>query len=725
MLTTQTSSRLKQGLLFMAISTATSTLWANDNDWMLEEIIVTAEKRSEGASVADTPLAISAVGGAELEARGYTSLFEAISVNPGVSSSKVGGQGESVQIRGISSTIGDSPVGYYLDDMPFTRVGQNVSPELNPYDLNRVEVLRGPQGTLYGSGSSGGTVRIITQDPYLNEFSGKTTVATSFTESGGNNWKVQGAVNIPLLEDTLALRVVGSQIEQAGYIDRPLEGIDNFNDMEDSSYRAKLLYTPTEKLSIKASVWHTENSQPAPFADEELNYSAVFFELDPVTFMPSGSVRPAEAAFSSTENESDLYGVSVEYVSDNFVFVSTTSYLEGDSVQGYDSLGTPFVLQNTSESFSQEFRVSTSLEGRLNWTAGLMYQDMETTAASDAGFVFQGVPTISMTEFTNGTSSSQQWALYGELHYQLANTWTMTLGARYFEDEREARDEGPSAPFLGLFGIANPRKDTFEKPTGRLNLAWTPDEDSLYYLNVAQGFRSGYMNLGYSIVSGAGVGVVVPEVADEELVTSYELGAKVSFLEGDLSLEAVAYYLEWDDIQTFVTFIDAQGAPGTYGENAASAEGTGFELGLVYRGIEGLILSMSGNINETEYQDDGAGTGTQKGDQVSMAPEATLSASAAYRWQLGDMMASAFLNAVYTDERTDYALFSSFTSDATTVINARIGIELNDQTGVFLTVENLSNEDGALSQLAVFDGYGVPAVRLKPRTVGVEVNYNF
>ncbi|NIB38143.1 TonB-dependent receptor [Pseudomaricurvus alkylphenolicus] len=721
----QANFRFKRGLLFMALSAVATTVSAEKDNWMLEEIIVTAEKRSEGASVSDTPLSISAVGGAELEARGYTSLFEAISVNPGVSSSKAGGQGESISIRGISGVVGDSPVGYYLDDMPFTRVGQNISPELNPFDLNRVEVLRGPQGTLYGSGSSGGTIRIITQDPYINEFSGKATIATSATDNGGNNWKIQGAVNIPLIEDTLALRVVGSHIQKAGYIDRPLEGVDNFNDMEDSSHRIKVLYTPTEKLSIKASYWHMENNQPSPFADENLDYSAVFVELDPATFLPSGSVRAAESSYSLTENESDLYGVNIEYEHDWFVFVSTTSYLENDSYQGYDALLAPFTFQNTSESFSQEFRLSSNLEGPVNWTAGFMYLDMETESTTTAGFVLQGIIPISFADFSIYTSSSEQWALYGELHYQLADNWKLTLGARYFEDDREIVDSGPSAPFLELFGIGNPRTESFDKPTGRVNISWTPDEDSLYFLNVAQGFRSGYMNIGFSILSGAGVGVNVPLVANEELVTSYELGAKVSFLEGDLSLEAVAYHLEWDDIQTYVTFFDAQSAPGSYVENAATAEGAGLELGLVYRGVEGLVLTLSGNVNTSEYQEDGTNTGTLKGDQVTMAPKKTFSASAAYRWTLSDMTASAFLNAVYVGERTDYTLDSSFTSDATTVVNARVGLNVNDDLGIFLTAENLTNEDGAVSQLAVFDSFGVPAVRMRPRTVGVEVNYSF
>ena len=137
----------------------------NQDGAVLEEVLVTALRRSNATSLSDTPLSVGAITGDDMEARGFTTISDVIAINPGVSSGKTGSMGNTVQIRGVSSVTGDSTVGFYLDDLPYTRVGSNIAPELNPYDLNRVEVLRGPQGTLFGAGSQGGTVRILTHDP--------------------------------------------------------------------------------------------------------------------------------------------------------------------------------------------------------------------------------------------------------------------------------------------------------------------------------------------------------------------------------------------------------------------------------------------------------------------------------------------------------------------------------------------------------------------------------
>ncbi|MBN7797390.1 TonB-dependent receptor [Parahaliea mediterranea] len=712
----------------IAIAVECEPLMANDSHSTIEEVVVTALKKAEGTSVLDTPLSVSAITGTELEDYGFTSVMDAISINPGVSTAKIGSQGESIQIRGVSGSLGDSPIGYYLDELPYTRVGQNVSPDLNPYDLNRVEVLRGPQGTLYGSGSAGGVVKIVTQDAVLNTLSGKATAGISNTERGDGNWKAQAAINIPLVDDVLALRLVGSYIDDSGYIDRPLEDIKNYNDSNDSAYRAKLLYVPDEELEIKLSVWQTKNEVYTPFSDSNFDAAPIIYNTDPATGSPDfTSFRPADHELSLATNETDLYGLVVNYEADYFQLLSSTSYMEGVSTQKYDvAVVAGQVLDFDMKTFGQEFRFSSSGSGPFSWTGGLIYLDMEMTRGQNFLLFIEDAPDPLGLEVDRATQTSEQWAGYGELQYQMSDTWSLSLGARYAADERQIVDKNPSV-MLGLdsLGLDISRSENFNKTTGRFNLAWTPTENSLYFLNIAQGFRAGAPNSGRSLIKATQLDTNIPTIAEPDEVVSYEIGAKLSLLESGLSFEAVLYHLTWDDIQTFVSTVDSSnGGLVSWNDNASSSEGSGIDLALHYRGIDGLLLSISGNYSNSEYQDNVPSAGIAAGDTVFLAPDKTLSASGTYRWPLGSYEGVAFFSATYTDERSDYAPGFAYTSDAVTMLNARVGVE-NDNWSAYLTGENIGNEDGEVSSLAAFALVGANPVRYRPRTIGVELTYRF
>jgi len=689
----------------------------------LEEVVVTATRRAEGTAMMDTALSIDAMTGDQLEAQGFTSVMAALENTPGLSVVK-SGVGSVISVRGIGGLIGDSTTGYYFDDLPYARIGASISPDLNPYDLDRLEVLRGPQGTLFGSGSLGGTVRVLTKNPIMDEFEGKATGALYTTDGGGDHYKVQGAVNIPLVEDKLAARLVASYIDDGGYIDLEPAGIEDYNTLEDTAYRAKLRWTPNDNWDVMASYWYSKRDGHSLVAGDDSVLTAVF-----------AGVIPATPEYLTSDTKNDMYGLTVKYFADSFQFTSATSYLEGEYNQDYVVLGNSAALiYPTLETFSQEFKFATLFDGDWNLTAGAIYTDIENEGSSVFGLWVPGFPDGPVLEVGAEESqklTSESWAVFGESIYQINPEWELTVGLRYFYDERTIEAFGePTETLLELAGIDNPRDADFDEVTGRINLAWRPNDDTLYFVNIAQGFRSGYLNEGPALLQQEALGVVIPETADPDTITSYELNGKWTLLEGSLNLEAGVYYMEWDDVQSFVTAPASNGTLVGWGDNVNEAEILGAEFAVSYA-TGGLTLSASANYNDTEYKGGSPATGIMEGDPLTLAPEVTWAASATYLWPMGSLNGVAFLGANYVDERADYTPSATapggrfvYTSDEITIVNARIGVEA-DQWSVFLFGENLANDDGEHSQLASLIELGVDPVRPRPMTYGVEVNFNF
>ena len=725
-----TAIRKAAPLLMLPLVAAIPQVQAQgDSPAMLEEVVVTALRRTEGTALMDTALSIDAMTGDELEARGFTSVMAALQNSPGVSVAKSGNVGDAVSIRGIGGIIGDSTTGYYLDDLPYTRISASVSPDLNPYDLDRVEVLRGPQGTLFGSGSLGGTVRVLTKNPIMDEFSGKATSGLYTTDGGGDHYKVQGAVNIPLVENKLAARLVASYIDEDGYIDLEPAGVKDYNTLEDTTYRAKLRWTPNDNWDVMASWWHSKRDTYQAFSDGDYVVTGGFIDLVTQTY---SFVAPATPEYLNADTENNLYGLTVKYFADSFQVTSVTSYLDGEYISDFVVFGTSVTQGYPAlDTFSQEIKFATVLDGDWNFTAGAIYTDMENEGVDTTGLWMQGFPDGPAVEFVRdaGIVTSESWAVFGESNYQINPEWELTVGLRYFYDERERFGE-PTETLLELAGIDNPRDGDWDEVTGRINLAWRPDGNTLYFLNVAQGFRSGGLNPGTALLAQQALGVVIPETVAPDTVTSYELNGKWTLLEGNLNLEAGVYYMEWDDVQSFVTGATPDGTLVGWSDNVSEAEVLGAEFAVNYA-TGGLTLSASANYNDTEYKGGSAATGISAGDPITQAPEVTWAASATYIWSMDSLNGVAYLGANYVDERSDFSPSATapggrfvYESDEITIVNARIGVEA-DQWSVFLFGENLANEGGEHSALAALVELGNDPVHPRPLTYGVEVNFNF
>ncbi len=690
-------------LIFLAIASPLLTAGAaiaqgtsERSTTTLQEIIVTAQKREE--RLLDVPIAISAITGQALLDSGASQLADFLESTPGVGIVDDQRGTQNIQIRGISSTYGNATVGYYLDELPFTYIGNTQVPDVRTYDLDRIEILRGPQGTLYGEGSIGGTIRILTKDPDLAAFDGAVDLDGSSTTDGGDSWAAKGMLNAPFGDGKAGLRVVASHEDYGGWVDNSVTGDDDINVREIDNARVKFRLKPNDRLDVILSAWFTRND--ATGTTDSLP--------DRTTPIPPDDFKM----------EYDLYGATIRYGFDAFELVSATSLMDYKNDFVSELAGAPFTIFEDQDLLSQEFRLTSTGEGTFRWTAGLFYRDIDRRT-------FVDLQAFAITQ--DQTQESESYAVFGELTWSLLDQkLDLTLGARYFEDDR-LFSEPVDPALLDFLQQLNPDfsptvTPKFDSFSPRLNLAYRVNEDWLVYGNVAKGFRTGQAQPVISLVLATLAGVALPTSIDPEELWSYEVGAKGSFWNGRAVLEGAVYYNDWKDIQTLVVLSPQPPVAGLV--NGGDAETMGIEAGLTLQPNDGLMLQFNGSYVDAQYTEDIAGTPVQDGDRIVGVPELTLSAAATYRWSMTESLDGFVRGSVqYTSDRVDVA--SGFLpSDETTTLDLRLGLERGG-LGVYLYGENLTDEDGAISPTPPPAGPDGIATRFRPRTYGLNLRYEF
>jgi len=665
---------------------------------IFEEIVVTALKRG-GQALSDVPLSVSAIGGDQIEGMGANSLIDLIQLAPGTTMIEGSPGDNRIQIRGVGGTpnFTEPTVAFYLDETPFQFLFSPILPDVRAFDLERVEILRGPQGTLYGAGAAGGVVRVIAKQPDLENFQAKADVTYSNTSDGGNNGEVNAAVNIPLIENKLAFRGTVTVEDRAGWIDRSVSGEEDVNDSDIKSYRAKLLYTPTDALSITGS--------------------AYLSRLDNGGTNRSFEDRTSDTPFGAPSSFNyDVFSATVEYDASSFRFVSATSFLEQDTTETRDLRRLPLDTDMDTETFVQEFRLASIGDGRVHWSAGVYYSDIDHN-------IVQGIVPFNLLLGSNFTSKS--WALFGDVTAAFGPEVDVTVGLRYFEDERTETD---------LFGPISTSGE-FDSVDPRFNIAYRPNDDWMYYFNAAKGFRSGFTQPIGSVQFAAAFGITnLPPDVEEENLWSYEIGAKGTALDGELSVELVAYYLSWKDMQIEVPTV--VGLLRTF-DNAAEASGPGIEWNLGWYPADEWQFLLSGNWNDVKIKDDvevtafDLGTGSfitafavRNGDPNNLVPELSLATSGSYSFPLGGSDLSGYLHAgvQYTSERPLSSLGVVLQGESFTNIVLRFGVE-STSWAAYIFAENLLDETSVLFPA---ESSGFPeAVRTRPLTVGVNLKFNW
>lgn len=668
----------------------------------LEEIVVSAQKRVE--NLQDVPISISVLSGADLDKSTAHGITEELSRVPGVAAS-VGGQGGGtvIRVRGVAPNgglfSGSSPIAYYLDGIPFGLVDTAIAPDASGYDLQRVEVLRGPQGTLYGASALNGVVRVLTQDADLDQFAFKVRTSGSSTDHGGGNYRGDAALNAPIVPGKLAARAVLGYESLSGWIDTPNK--TDANDGRLRNARVKLNAQPTEQLTIGMSAWLSRQDYGAPsVADDRRQTNSLVDE--------AGSI------------DLDSYGFRVGYDFPGFSLTSMTGYLEYESADTTDFLNAggfsyPLIEAFDASVFSQEINLNSTYDGPWQWTAGAIYRDAENST-------FQTLPDIVTLDWTN---KSKSYAVFGELRRRFLNgKLEGTLGWRYFHDDVTTLEDELVPPVVPPNYFRE--KASFNSTTPRVVLTWRPNDTSTMYGSYSEGFRSGAPQTYYSTGGLGGFPAAKPDK-----LRNYEIGAKADLLDRRFSLDAAVYFMDWQDVQQIlqVLFNDVC-CVGTL-VNSRSASGVGIDLGLTTRPFRGLELGVTFSWNDLTFDEDVI-TGEQgnilfaKGDRLAGSPEKTAGASAEYVFPLGGTALQGRLSASanYTSEQTSGNQLSPASGDSMLIARASVSVLSADHWETTLFGDNLSNEEGAINR-DFFSPLGRMGSRVRPRTIGIQLEYRF
>ena len=741
-----------------------------------EQIVVTAEKRS--ATVQSAPLSITALSGAQLEAQGVAGVTGIAQETPGISMRTAGPGQTELEMRGMSSSGGSSPtVGFYLDETPLTPPAASlngkvvIDPDL--FDLNRVEVLRGPQGTLYGSGSMGGTIKMLTNRPDLDQFSGEVDVTLSGTEGGGANPSGKFEVNIPLVDDEVALRLVGTTKYVNGWIDRIVaepfpvptnpgaacpgwpgcnrgdvtatssqQTIPNVNWELEQSGRVSLLIKPSQALSIDSTIMF-QGTTMGGYND----YDSVPGSGTLAHYQPFNTAEPFSDTFQ-------LYSTTVSYDLGFAQLTSATSYWYRDERQTQDAseaiysllnyFGLPdtayapatFTEQDISNQLSEEIRLSSSGDGPFQWLGGAFYSRLEsiyhdTNEASELADLSVGGAAANPRGIIYDSHNPyhvDQYAVFGEASYKLTDELKLTAGLRYFDYSTHVDEEQSG---IGTFtGNATQTIAAFDTSasgfTPKLNLSYQPSQDLTIYATAAKGFRPGGVNL--PIPAGIGCNLT-QEVYGPDTSWDYELGEKAKLLDNRLVVNADFYFIEWSNVQQLIN--QPCGYPLT--QNAGSAESYGPELEITAHLTPEITLTASGaythatltSVNPALTR---ASPTLVSGTPILNVPTYTESTALTYTTPLSERydFVARVTNA-YVGPSTDIS-YGYVNLPAYDLVGLRGGV-VGDSWSANLFIDNLTNKHAALSVNTTAFDWIIPSLTRvatnQPMTIGLDVNYRF
>lgn len=675
-----------------------------------EEVIVTAQKREE--RLIDVPISIVALGADDLQNRKINNIDDMQAAVPGLTIIGTGGFQRRIMLRGIGNTFGGSSlIGMYLDEAAVTPPGPASELDLRTYDLARVEVLRGPQGTLYGAGSVGGTVRFITEDPKLDGFAARADVAASFTEDGEPNENVNALVNIPLVEDELGVRIAGTYDRQGGWMDQPALNKEDINGQEVFHVRAKALWRPSQVFTVNAMtvVHRNDGTLGSKGEDADGNFSQAFG-------LPTTP---------SAQDDYDIYNLTLTYDLDSVRILSATSYIDQDKLAkdfgSFAQIAAPpaprrrfiyFMNGNENQTFTQELRFTSQGTSDLEWTTGAFYR----RARSLNQLVYTADGLFPTRVFSDSTNRSESAAIFGDVSYQFTDQIKAGVGLRYFEDDQESR----SGAAVGVPAVLGTQiEGTFDTLNPRVYLQYKWSDELNTYASAAKGFRSGGFN-----------GLGRPNYGPESVWT-YELGTKMSSASTGLSAEVALFYSDYTDyVVVGLVPTPPTGQLLTALSNAGKATIKGVELGLGWNPTQTLRLGFNGTYVQSEfYEINALNSAFAVGDPLDLIPEYSFTVSAEQELSLAGRPGFVRLDYGRQGESTyrnrnlvGPTPWYYGESDVIDTLNLNTGLQWNDSLSLGLFAENLLNERGYTSPFAVTDDI---ATRARPRTLGVKFSFSF
>ncbi|MFB0613713.1 TonB-dependent receptor [Aurantiacibacter poecillastricola] len=658
-------------------------------------ILVTASKAGD-QDLQEAPLAIQVFDGEDLRERNISTIGDLVSSVPGAQEGFRQSNGSRFyNLRGNVTQNGDSPIGYYLDDTPFIVTNFGIAPPVRFIDMERVEVLRGPHGTLYGQGSSGGVFIFHTKDPDLDEIDYAVEAGGSYTRGAGAlNYAFAGALSVPILEDRLAVRVSGGFSRDAGYADAyfgPFDGTPdetNVNEARNDDLRVVALIKPFDNVELRAQYWRFRPRQ---------DFTGFTASVDPVYFENTAG----QDSFSNGDFELMSLTATVDF--DAFTVTSATSNLEGEfginipiSPAGF------FSSQFFPEMFAQEVRINSNGEGPFNWLVGAAYQN----GSGPQENVLQ-IPPFGVDINADNDTLTENWAVFGEVSYELFDGKLVPLaGLRTYHDDRSFKDGT---------GIV-PTEESVE--TWRLNLTYLPNDNLTMFVSAATGFRPGIVQSRVQVESLELAGVPASVALEPESSTNYEFGLKWRTPDDTLNVGLNLYNLEYTNLQTSVT----GGIEGVDGfANFGDATTRGIDLELRWRTpLDGLDLGFVGNVNDSEYD---TVNEVIADAQPLLEPGARLINTISNNYRI-DANYNTGINEnwdgfgnVSFSHSGDRLQASGIVADPYDIVNFTLGVR-SDNWEIALIGNNLFDERGPIF---VGDNGPLSGSGLTPRTIGLRV----
>ncbi len=642
---------LRKHVLAVAVSTAIANMQTAHAADVLEEVIVTATKRE--VSMQDLAQSVTAFTTEDIERLGFRQLDDYVKHIPSLSFSRREPGGTSIVFRGVAASgiqfgaTASSAV--YLDEQPITAGGQNPDPRL--IDIERVEALSGPQGTLFGSSSQSGTLRIITNKPDTEAFESWVEGTASVIDGGDTGYDISGMVNIPLVENKLALRLVGFQAEEAGFIDNVLSPspggtTDNANvvkdDVNSSTYsggRASLRWNVSDNWRLDATAIVQELDVDG-FSDVDLDMG----DLEQVRFYDEkasddwyqlGLTLEGDLGFADLTVATSYFDREFRYEADSSYYVFFLDSYLSSYYTSYDFGGDPIghaINSQDTESYTVEARLASSADSgsRWNWLLGSFYNKTTSVGRFESNIDnFTDTPAFAYIDYNYGAEPTDTWfkgmydqeleqvSVFGEVTMDITDHFSVTAGGRWFKFERsfDLVQESP-AGVTNSENYLNESQSTDEDGwVPKFNTTYTFDDDRLVYFTYSEGFRVG----GSNPVPGRSN---LPRNYDSDTLTNYEVGAKTQWLDSSLRFNFAAYHMEWDDIQVQVE--DTQSAVFATGFiNFPSAEIDGMEASVAWIPADGWDISGTLAYNNAEISETSTqfGLTVENGTPLPLTPD--------------------------------------------------------------------------------------------------------
>jgi outer membrane receptor protein involved in Fe transport len=732
------------------------------------EIVVTANRRLE--NIVDVPLAVTAINGDDLNRKGLTQIESFVSQVPGFSIENQGRIGIRLVLRGQNTggAVGGATVASMIDDVILTSGsalsrGALVTPNLDLFDVERIEVLRGPQGTLYGANALGGLLKYVSKKPDLDAFGVKSELGADAVRYGETGFSAKAAVNVPLASGAAALRVSGFANDVAGYVDNPLLGLSDVNGGKLYGGRAILRVEPNDALSLRLTAAFQKDRYGSEGITQIVGAPVNSNTETSASFKLFGN-RPVENLqfAGNTHGSFEYYNGLVDYDFGGVQLLSSTSYVKGARQFFVDAsnapaapgltlatalgglFGGPIVAivdqENSFKKVNQELRLSSESDA-LRWQLGVFYSNEDilfdqgflTRAAADTSrnvTILPFIPGLGGLGLGNNETVADYEEISGfaEATISLGERFELSVGGRYSNIKQTVDFSTGAGLFNGPVDSALPtNKSSENKFTFSVAPRFEITADISAYARVASGFRPG------GPITLAGAGTLFPASFKPDSTVNYETGVKGSTAGNLFTFDVAAFYIDWSDIQIVSAFVNPNSGQSFFlTGNAGKARSKGFEWAFGLRPANGLDIGWTGAVTDAKLRSDAPGLGGSKGDPLPYVPRVTNAVNVDYSVPLNDSLSASFggtwnhTGARNSEFSTSPALSNNVKLPSYDSFDLRAGLSF-DRFRIDALVRNVTDVRGLILYRSTsgFNATSGSGVISQPRTISIRLTSEF